>query len=168
MDDTNVNVLVKLFETLKESINKDEAATLKLIMQQLDLVNQIKQLPVSELKSMLKEHATESSDDIDECSGTVELKTDEILTAIAKLANRVKVMIVAVSVAITVATGGYFVIRAVNDNDKIDSISTIRQEIKLEQQTIIDDMTKSIREEMKKLHNEDADYHNSQDENKPE
>jgi len=160
MDESNVNVLVKLFDTLKESINKDEVATQKLIMQQLELVNQIKALPVEELKQMLKEHAKESMNDIDECSGTVELKTGEILDLVGDLKNKITKMMIVISVIIAVSTSGYFLIRyaaeknigQTNWEERLNQIENKQQE---DFKKRLDQLTDDLRKEMQLLHQND-------------
>ena len=107
----NINILVKLFETLKESSDRNEEATQKLILQQLEMVNHIKHLPIDDLREALKEHAKDSKKEIDDCAGTVESTTFDIMELLRTINNKITKMVIVVIVAFSVVTGGYFLIR---------------------------------------------------------
>jgi len=115
MHDDNITILIKLFDTLRESSNRNEDSTQKLIMQQLELVGQIKNLPVDDLKQALKEHAKESADNIDGCSGIIELKTNDIMEALRTVINKLNKMMLIVVVVTSVLSGGYFIIKTITD-----------------------------------------------------
>lgn len=117
MQDTNITILIKLFDTLKESSTRNEESTQKLILQQLELVGQIKSLPVDDLKQALKEHAKESAENIGSCSGIIEIKTDTIMEALRTIINKLNRMMLIVLVVTSVATVAYFTIKTVNDNN---------------------------------------------------
>lgn len=118
MHDDNITILIKLFDTLKESSNRNEESTQKLIMQQLELVGQIKNLPVDDLKQALKEHAKDSADNIDNCSGIIELKTADIMDMLRTVINKLnKIMLIAIVVA-SVLSGGYFIVRTVTESQQ--------------------------------------------------
>ena len=114
----NITILVKLFETLKEASDKNEDATQQLIVQQLELVGHIKHLPIEDLRQALKEHAKETSIDIDSCTETVETTSTDLMKEIKKLASKVTIMIVVVLVTFTVLTGTYVFISNVADHKK--------------------------------------------------
>lgn len=155
-----IDILSKLFETLKDASNRNEQATDKLIAQQLDLVSHIKSMPVEDLKLALREHAKKSTQEIVDCNGTIELRTADIMEEIKKLSHKVTKLLIVVSVTITVATSGYFLIRyAAEKNQKLPVDWQQKYEkIESEQQNIIDTklekLMKEIREEMRKLHSE--------------
>ena len=52
----NVELMVKLFETLKESSDKNESTLRQLIEQQHSLISLIEYMPVKELHQSLKDH----------------------------------------------------------------------------------------------------------------
>jgi hypothetical protein len=114
----NITILVKLFETLKESSDKNEETTQKLIVQQLELVSRIKNLPIDDLKQALKEHAKDSANNIDVCTETVEITGRDLMTEIKKIASKVNKMILVVIVTFTVLTGTYVFISNVADHKK--------------------------------------------------
>lgn len=114
----NINILVKLFETLKDSSDKNEETTQKLIVQQLELVSRIKNLPIEDLKQALKEHAKESLDSIDSCAETVETTGADLMKEIRRLASKVNMMIVVVLVTFAILTGTYVFISDVADHRK--------------------------------------------------
>jgi len=146
----SVDILSKLFDTLKDASEKNEQATQRLVEQQIVLVGKIKSMPIEELKIALKDHDEKSKKEIDDCNGSIELKTSEIKDLIKDLITRVNRMILVVTVAITIATGGYFILRYMAD-DHID-INTLRKELKQERKEEQNETIKKIQEEMRKLH----------------
>ena len=114
----NISILVKLFETLKNSTDKNEEATQQLIVQQLDLVSHIKHLPVKDLQDALKEHALESKKNIDNIKGKLEVNDEDIMRELKKISNKISKMIFVVAITFTIVTGSYVVIRSIADDDK--------------------------------------------------
>ena len=151
-----INTLEKLFDTLKDASNRNEAATNKLIDQQLELVTHIKTMPVEDLRHALKDHADKSSKDMVDCNGTIELKSADIMEGIRNLSSKVTKMILVVSVALTVATIGYFVIRYAADTKQETGWESKLEEIELHQQTEFDEkleqFMKDIKKQMDRLH----------------
>ena len=148
----NITILVKLFETLKESSDKNEEATQQLIIQQLDLVGHIKHLPIEDLRQALKDHAKESSEEIDSCEETVTTTSGDIMGAITKLASKVTKMIIVVSVAFTVIMGSYVIIRTFSDNVGTQKETDIKR---IEEHRIIaSEVIEAIRKEVMRLHEE--------------
>jgi pyruvate/2-oxoglutarate dehydrogenase complex dihydrolipoamide acyltransferase (E2) component len=143
----NIDILLKLFATLKESSDKNEEATKQLILQQLELVGHIKHLPIDDLRQALKEHAKDSEENIDACTETVEVTGKDLMEEIKKLASKVNKMILIVLVTFTILTGAYVVIRSTADNQ--ENISTISEA----QHHKID--LEIIRKEIRRLHDED-------------
>lgn len=142
MQDDNIKILVKLFDTLKESSNRNEVTTQKLVIQQLELVNQIKNLPVDDLRQALKEHAKESSDEINECSGVIEMETANIVKLLRDIINKINRMILVVIVAFSVVTASYVMIRATADDDK--KIEQLKEEMQEDRKELIDEIQNQI------------------------
>lgn len=142
----NINVLLKLFDTLKESSDRNEEATQKLVVQQLDLVGHIKHLPIEDLRLALKEHAKESTD-------SVTTTRDDVMSEIKIVSNKVSKMILAVVVAFSILTGGYVIIRTAADNQETINISQEEQHRKVAR-----DVIEEIRKEMRDLHNEEKGH----------
>lgn len=150
----NIEILVKLFETLKTSSDKNEESIRQLIVQQLELVNHIKHMPITDLKQALKEHATDSAKDIDTCSETINTTTADLMREIKIISSKLTKMLIALSLVVTIATGGYFIIRATVDNKTI-----IEKHLDKKFQELSNQITKDrnielekIREEMLKLY----------------
>ena len=156
MQDDNIKILVKLFETLKESSNRNESTTQKLVIQQLELVNQIKNLPVDDLKEALKEHAKESSDEINECSGVIELETANIISLLKDIVNKINRMILVVLVAFSVVTGSYVMIRSTADDT--NQIELLKDELKQEQKELAEEIMDKLHEELKDHEEESKEY----------
>lgn len=144
----NIDILLKLFATLKESSDKNEDATQQLILQQLDLVGHIKHLPIEDLSKALKEHAKDSASDIDSCEETVTTTSSDLMTAINKVNNKVTKMILVVSVAFTIAIATYGITKAFYD-DKPAAVQRVE-----EHRVIATEVVEIIRDEIMKLHNE--------------
>jgi len=150
----NIEILVKLFETLKTSSDKNEESTRQLIVQQLELVNHIKNMPISDLKQALKDHAKESAQDIDTCSETITTTTTDLMKELRSMHSKVTKMLIALALIVSIATGGYFIIRATADNDTIiqkhldKKFNELSKQISKERQ----DEIQKLREEMEGLH----------------
>ena len=143
----NIDILLKLFATLKESSDKNEEATKQLILQQLELVGHIKHLPIDDLREALKEHAKDSEENIDSCEETVTTTSGDIMTEIKKMSNKISKMILVVVVSFTILTGAYVLIRSIADNQKSISATQEAQHHKIDLET--------IRKEIRRLHDED-------------
>lgn len=113
---SNIDILLKLFETLKESSDKNEEATQQLIVQQLDLVGHIKYLPIEDLRQALKEHSKESANNINSCAETVTDISSDLMEEIKKISNKVSKMILVVIVAFTLLAGTYVFVRSSVDS----------------------------------------------------
>jgi hypothetical protein len=154
------NILSKLFDTLRHASDRNEEATQKLIVQQLDLVNHIKNMPIHDLKVALQNHAKDSKDDIDDCSGTVVTKSDDIMEFLRQLNMKITKLIVGITVVVLVATGGYFVIRYAAEKGAPPAKWEERlRSIEQDQHEDIDEKLKEfmdeIRKEMRKNHSEE-------------
>lgn len=151
----NIDILVKLFETLQASTDKSSEATNQLIVQQLELVNQIKNLPVEDLKVALKEHAKDSAQNISNSQSHLSGLSDVIMKELRVINAKITKMIIIFSVIITVSTGGYFVIRTVADSDQYieehldGKFENLSNQISKERE----DRIKTLKEELQDLSN---------------
>jgi len=107
----------KLFDTLKEASKDSNTSLQTLITQQQDLVSYVKGLPVKELQVALKDHDTNSKNEIDSCTETVETKTDSILTKVNLIDSKIGKMITVVLVTFALLVGTYVFVRTVVDID---------------------------------------------------
>lgn len=147
----NITILVKLFETLKDSSDKNEETTQKLIVQQLELVSHIKHLPIEDLNQALKDHAKDSANDIDACAETVEITGKDLMTEIKKVASKVNKMILVVLVTFAILTGTYVFISNVADySKKVEVQKKNTQKKQQNYKNMTDKITEEIRKEMKK------------------
>jgi len=55
-----IETLNRLFDTLREASNRNEKSTDKLIDQQIKLIAEIKNMPITEIKTALKDHADQT------------------------------------------------------------------------------------------------------------
>lgn len=133
----NDNVIVKLFDTLKDSSDRNEASTQQLIKQQMDLVNQIKNLPMSDLRRALRDHIKDSATHYNDSEKLIEGKNQTILDELKRISTRIKIMIAVVMSAFTIMSVTYIVIRATaNDNSKIQQLETQLEQYQEEQNKI--------------------------------
>jgi len=98
---SDIDLLIKLFDTLKDSMKDQQTVHNALLTNQNDLGNHLKTLPIEEIKQILKDHTKDSSDDIDSCTETVESKSDAILEEVKEIKGKIKNMILAVVVAVS-------------------------------------------------------------------
>jgi hypothetical protein len=144
----NIELMVKLFETLKESSDKSESTLRKLIEQQYSLVSLIEYMPVKELHESLKVHSKDSSTEIGECTDTVHTTSDTILEKVKGIEVKIGRMILVVIVAFSVLSAGFIVGRLTLEG-KIMQQSSV-----LEHQEIIDALKESMEEEFDKIRRE--------------
>ena len=157
-----IETLNKLFDTLKDASNRNEAATNKLIDQQLELVTHIKTMPVEDLRTALREHALKSEQEMKECTDQLG-QSGDIMSEIKKLSTKVTKMLIVVSVTLAVATGGYFLLRyaaekntskpPVNWEERLKKIEADQHE---DFNKRLNQLMDEIRKEMKKLHEDDS------------
>ena len=156
------NILSKLFDTLRHASDRNEDATQKLIVQQLELVSHIKGMPIKELKLALENHAKDSKEDIDECSGTVVNTSNDIMEFLRQINTKLTKMLLVISVVIVVATGGYFIIRYAAEKGAPPAAWEERlQDIENDQHDDFDKKLKGfmedIKKEINKRHKNDGD-----------
>ena len=93
-----IDLLIKLFDTLKDSIKEVQNLSNALLTNQNNIGNYIKGLPMEDIKQTLKDHSKDSAADISSCTSTVETKTGDIMESIKGLKERVGRMILVVIV----------------------------------------------------------------------
>lgn len=157
MDDS-VEIMVKLFETLKESTDKNESTLRKLIEQQHSLISLIEYMPVKELHESLKDHSKDSSMEIGTCTDTVNSTSNSILEKVKVIENKIGRMILVVIVAFSVLSAGFIVGRITLEG------KVMQQSNVVEHQEIIDTLKESMEEEFKNIREEINLYHKKSDE----
>lgn len=100
----DVDLLIKLFDTLKDSSKDTQQMCQSMLTNQANIGNYIRNLPLGELKDLVKDHAQHSEADIETCTETVETKSDSILTEVQEIKGKVKTMITVVIVAFALFT----------------------------------------------------------------
>jgi len=125
-----IDLLLKLFDTLKDSMKDQQTVHNALLTNQNDLGNYLKTLPIEEIKLMLKEHTKESSDEIESCTETVESKSDTILNEIKIIKDKIKTMIIIVMVTFSLFGMSLLIAKIVDNHDK-NEIKDLKEQIKL-------------------------------------
>ena len=143
----SIEILVKLFDTLKEASDENKRTTQVLVSQQQELVNYMKTLPIVDFKELLKEHATKSGTDIDACTLKVETKTESILQKMRSIDGKITKMLIVITVFVGLLAVAYFIARSTTDVEQIknDITKEIDSEQKKEHQAIIDTIEKAIK-----------------------
>jgi len=95
------DIILKLFDTLKDSTDKNERTMQTLINQQQTLVDTVSHMPISEIRQEIKDHITSAHEERKEIS----VKVDKVDSKVAK-------MIIVVLVAFSILTGGFFIIKS--------------------------------------------------------
>jgi len=125
-----IDLLLKLFDTLKDSMKDQQTVHNALLTNQNDLGNYLKTLPIEEIKLMLKEHTKESSDEIESCTETVESKSDTILNEIKIIKDKIKTMIIIVMVTFSLFGMSLLIAKIVDNHDK-NEIKDLKEQIEL-------------------------------------
>ncbi len=147
-----IEILTKLFDTLKDQM-KDLQVMSQAILTNLNSIgNYIKHLPMEELRESLKEHSKESSDEIENCTETVETKTDNILEKVNIIESRVSRMILVVVVAFSLLSGAYLFGRySMDDNKKFNEWKKkITEEQNQDHKNLRKEVIETIRKELRK------------------
>jgi len=146
-----VDLLIKLFETLKDALRDTNQLCQAMLNNQTSIANHMKTLPIEDLKQVLKDHSKESSDDLKDhskessddigtCTETVETQGVNILNEIRDLKGKVKTMIIVVVVAFTLFSSVLLVGKLMVDTDQT------HEELKIE---IIRELNKKRSEKVK-------------------
>ena len=165
----NVDLMVKLFETLKQSSDKNEATLQKLIEQQHSLIGHIEYLPIKDLQIALKDHNKDSSDNISACTDTVETTSTSILEKVRKIDSKIGKMITVVLVAFGLFSITFIIARMTMDTGLTKAEKQIQTQLALKKQHQHDEIIKAVREtmktEFKKINNRITELHKN-DKNK--
>jgi hypothetical protein len=157
---SEIDLLIKLFDTLKDSSKETQDLCRAMLTNQTKIGGAMQGIPFDEIKTMLKDHAKESSKEIDTCSETVEMKTDGIMEEVKALGNKVNRMILVVVVSFSIMTGGFFLIRYAAEQSVAppDNWEERLRAIEEDQHEDIDNKLNKfmdeIRNEMRRLHPE--------------
>lgn len=146
----SVEILSKLFDTLKDASDKNEQATQKLVEQQIVLVGKIKSMPMEDLKTALKEHSDRAENDMTTCNGIIELKTAEIMDLLRILLGKINKILIVFSLVVAITAGSYVIIRYLAE-DHVD-INVLRQELKKEREAEQMEILEKIQQQMEELH----------------
>jgi len=143
---TDQNDFIKLLFDTVESAVKDNSASVKdLINQQMNLVNTVERMPISEIRDELKQHVIYAHEE-----------RKNILEKIVELSGKVKLMIGIVSAAVAITGIIYVIGRYYFDYSPNQEMTKIEQRIEKQQKYEHDELINAVREEIKKFH-PDAD-----------
>jgi len=148
----SMDILVKLFDTLKASTDKNESSTQQLIGQQQDLVTYIKNLPIKDLRDALNIHVKDSASNIDSCSNIVKLKTGVLMDELKKISVKISKMTLVAVVIFTVLAGAYVIVRTISD-DKAQ-FEEYKETSDIEHSKMLQIVTDQIEVLRKELHND--------------
>jgi predicted PurR-regulated permease PerM len=115
----SMDILVKLFDTLKEASDESKKNVQVLVSQQQELVNYIKLLPIAELRDNLKDHSKQSGTDINTCAQKVETNSKNILDKVRSIDGKLNKMLIIASVIFSLLGVAYFIARSTTDVEQI-------------------------------------------------
>jgi cation transport ATPase len=105
------DIILKLFDTLKDSTDKNERTMQVLINQQQTLVDNVTHLPINEIRQEIKDHIS-----------SAQKERKDIENKVDKVDSKVTKMIIVVLVAFTIITGGYTLIAHDSDHAKQEQV----------------------------------------------
>jgi len=151
-----IETLNRLFDTLREASNRNEKSTDKLIDQQIKLIAEIKNMPITEIKTALKDHADQTALD----KRDIDSHTNEIMETLRVILGKINKMMTVFALVVTITMGTYVVIRYLAE-DKV-TVQNLKQEIsqelkeewKKEQELFL----QKIKKEIQNLHEDDQKY----------
>jgi predicted PurR-regulated permease PerM len=147
---TNAEIIVKLFDTLKDSSDRTSEALRNLISQQNDLITHVKQLPVSDLKQALKDHSDKTIDQFNSCNNSTERNTNSLLEKLRNIDNKMTKVLIVISVAFSLIAIAYFVVRSTTDTSKLTK--EIIEQVEGNQDKKHNEIVEAIKKEIEKLH----------------
>ncbi len=109
MDSNTTDLMLKLFDTLKQASDKTESALQKLINQQNEIIGHIQYMPIKEIQDSIDDHEKSSDSKINDCTKTVNSSSAGIIEKLRRMNNRVTVMIVVVLSTFTVLSAAYLI-----------------------------------------------------------
>lgn len=117
-----VDLLIKLFDTLRDMTRDIQQLCQAMLTNQTNIGNYVKNLPMEDVREILREHKRESSDEIGACTETIETQGDEIVKEIKlnreemkEMRSKIKTMIIVVIVAFTLFSTA-IMIAEINDD----------------------------------------------------
>ncbi len=137
-----IDLLLKLFDTLKDAIKETQGLCHAMLTNQGNIGNYVKNLPAE-----LKDHAKESSDNIGTCQETVEEQTGALLVEMRELKQKVRTMILVVTIAFTLFGAAVFVGRMVVESDTVHDQLLEEMERRFEKK--IEELRKTIQQKKK-------------------
>jgi len=151
-----IETLNRLFDTLREASNRNEKSTDKLIDQQIKLIAEIKNMPITEIKTALKDHADQTALD----KRDIDSHTNEIMETLRVILGKINKMMTVFALVVTITMGTYVVIRYLAE-DKV-TVQNLKQEIsqelkeewKKEQELFL----QKIKKEIQNLHEDNQKY----------
>jgi len=162
MSDTNL--LIKLFDTLKDASTETQRMCYAMLENQNNIVNNMQNIPIQELRDALKEHSKESTDEIDACTETVETKTNKILDKVNIIDTKIGKMITVVLVAFSLLAISFIVGRLSMESSTVEK--KIEQKEDEEHKKVVDAITNSMKEEFDKIRKEIRKLHPEEEEEK--
>ena len=100
------DIILKLFDTLKDSTDKNERTIQTLINQQQTLVDNVTRMPMNEIRQEIKEHVISAKKEREDISDKVD-----------KVDYKISKMIIVVLVTFTILSGSYLFVRSSIDSD---------------------------------------------------
>lgn len=145
-----IDTLNRLFDTLKDASVRTENSADKLIDQQIKLIGEIKNMPIGDIKTALKEHADQTALD----KKDNDTHTNEIMDMLRTILGKVNKMMTVFALVIAITMASYVIIRYIaEDGTKIEAL---RKELKTERADEQKNILEQIRQEMKNLYKERA------------
>jgi hypothetical protein len=162
-----VDLLIKLFDTLKDASKDNYQLSQALLTNQNNIGNYIKSLPMDDLRQALKDHSKQSASDIGTCTDTVEIKSLDILKEVKAIGGKIRTMIIVVTVAFTLFSLAAMIgVIAYNVSGKTKDTKSIERLIDEKFDYILKESNKKdieILETIRKLH---PDSHPKEERNK--
>ena len=100
------DIILKLFDTLKDSTDKNERTMQILIGQQQLLVESVTHMPINEIRQEVKDHIESAHEE-----------RNGIIKILNKVDSKVTKMILVVLISFTIFTGGFFIIKSAVEFD---------------------------------------------------
>jgi len=144
--DGNVEIIVKLFDTLKESSTRTTEALNDLISQQSELISHVKHLPIEDLQNAIKEHSKDTNDEFIKSAEKAAENSNKVLEKIKNIDSKLSKVLIVISVAFALSGCVYFLVRSTIDTDKI------MEKIEDKQNTEHNKLMEEIKNEIEKLH----------------
>jgi len=115
MTNGNPEIILKLFDTLKESTDKNERTMQTLINQQQALVDHVKHMPMKEIRQEIQDHIESAFNEREQIKTKIDTKSETILEKLRTIDTKVVKMIVVVIVAFAIISGGTIIFRALSE-----------------------------------------------------